>query len=169
MNLYIVRHAIAVEQGTPEYKEDRLRPLTGKGKEKMQRIAKGLKALKTELNLIMTSPYLRTVETAEILREAFSLEKRDVVETMHLAPMEFSNKLVNLINKDYADVENIALVGHEPSLGTLASMLISGDHNLSLTLKKGSVCHLSVDSLHYGRCATLDWLLLPSQLAKLGG
>jgi len=73
-----------------------------------------------------------------------------------------------LINEKYAEVENLALVGHEPSLGKLASMLISGDPNLSLSLKKGSVCRLSIDTLQYGRCATLEWLLSPSQLAKLG-
>lgn len=169
MNLYIVRHAIAEEAGTPGYEDDRLRPLTDQGKKKMYKIAKGLKELEVEINLILTSPYLRTVETAKILRKTFDLNKMDVVETEHLAPVGYSDRLVNLINEKYIEMENIALVGHEPSLSSLISMLVAGDTDLSLTLKKGGVCRLLVDTLQYGRCATLDWLLFPSQLAELGG
>ena len=168
MNLYIVRHAIAVEAGTPEYEDDSLRPLTEKGKKKMRLIAQGLKEMGTEINLILTSPYLRAVETAKILRKIFDLTKGDVIETEHLSPVGYGDQLIQLINEKYADMENITLVGHEPSLGILASMLISGDPNISLTLKKGGVCRLSADTLQYGRCATLDWLLSPSQLAELG-
>lgn len=157
-----------MEAGTPEYEDDSLRPLTGKGKKKMQQIAQGLKGLAAEINLILTSPYLRAAETARILRKAFDLNKQAVVETEHLAPVGYGDQLVNLINEKYADVENIALVGHEPSLSSLVSVLVSGDPNLSLTLKKGGICRLSVDTLQYGRCATLDWLLSPSQLAELG-
>jgi len=60
-------------------------------------------------------------------------------------------------------------VGHEPSLSGLASMLLSGDPALSITLKKGGICKLSVETLQYGRCATLDWLLSPAQLVEIGG
>ena len=66
MNLYIIRHAIAVEAGTPEYEDDSLRPLTDRGKKKMVRIAQGLKNLEVELDLILTSPYIRAAETAKV-------------------------------------------------------------------------------------------------------
>ena len=134
----------------------------------MQKIAQGLKGLEAEIDLILTSPYVRAVETAKILRKVFDLNKDNVVETEHLTPMGYGDQLVNLINEKYADAESIALVGHEPSLSNLASVLVSGDPNLSLTLKKGGICRLSVDTLQYGRCAALDWLLSPSQLAELG-
>ena len=167
MNLYIVRHAIAVPAGTPGYEDDSQRPLTGKGKKKMERIAQGLKDLEVELNLILTSPYLRAADTARILRKVFDLGKSDVVETEHLAPTGYGDQLINLINEKYANIADLALVGHEPYLGNLISVLVAGDPNSSFTLKKGGVCRLSVDTLQYGRCATLDWLLAPSQLAEL--
>jgi len=168
MNLYIIRHAIAAEAGTT-YAEDHLRPLTEKGRGKMHKIALGLKKeLKTEIQLILTSPYLRAVETAKILRKAFNLGKNELSITEHLSPMGHGDQLINLINETYAEIDNIALVGHEPSLSILASILISGGPNLSLSLKKGSVCRLSVNTLQYGRCATLEWLSSPSQLAELG-
>ena len=134
----------------------------------MQKIAQGLRELETELDLILTSPYVRAVETAKILRKVFDLKKENVVETEHLTPTVDGTQVVNLIKEKYADVERIALVGHEPALSNLASVLISGDPTLALTFKKGGVCRLSVDTLQYGRCATLDWLLSPAQLVELG-
>jgi len=44
---------------------------------------------------------------------------------------------------------------------------VSGDQNLSITMKKGGLCKLTVDALRYGRCATLEWLLTPAQLVRI--
>ena len=55
MNLYFIRHAIAVQAGTPEYENDSLRPLTDKGIKKMQKIARGLKDLGAEIDLIASA------------------------------------------------------------------------------------------------------------------
>ena len=133
----------------------------------MQKIAQGLKALEVEIDLIITSPYVRAVGTTKILQKVFDLKKEDVVATEHLAPVGYSDQLIHLINEKYADVEKIALVGHEPSLSSLVSVLLTGEPNLALTLKKGGVCRLTVDNLQYGHCAILNWLLYPSQLAGL--
>ncbi len=76
MNLYIVRHAIAVDEGTADF-EDSQRPLTDKGRRKMRQIAKGLRALGVEFDLILSSPYLRAQETAEILAECVQDEEKD--------------------------------------------------------------------------------------------
>lgn len=167
MYLYVVRHAIAVEAGTPGYEDDSQRILTGKGRKKMARIAQGLKELEERLDLILTSPYLRATQTATILRKVFNLKKDKVIETEHLTPMGYADQLINEINEKYGDLERIALVGHEPSLGNLVSVLVAGEPDISLTLKKGGVCRLSVGNLQYGRCAALDWFLSPSQLVEL--
>ena len=45
MNLYIVRHAIAVEHGTPGYEDDSQRPLTDNGRKKMKKISRSLDRL----------------------------------------------------------------------------------------------------------------------------
>jgi phosphohistidine phosphatase SixA len=57
------------------------------------------------------------------------------------------------------------LVGHEPYLSDLVSMLLTGHTGLPLNLKKGGLCKLSVTRVRYGRCATLEWLLAPRVLA----
>ena len=56
MNLYIVRHAIAEQRGTPDYDDDSQRPLTDKGRKKMNKIVKGLRQFGIELDTILTSP-----------------------------------------------------------------------------------------------------------------
>ncbi len=68
MNLYIIRHAIAVDEGTPEYEQDSERPLTDKGKKKMRQISKGLRTLGADFDLILSSPYVRAKRLLRSLR-----------------------------------------------------------------------------------------------------
>ena len=67
MKLYLVRHSNAVDPGSPEYEDDSQRPLTEKGRDKMERIASALKGLGAEPDRILSSPYARAKQTAEIL------------------------------------------------------------------------------------------------------
>jgi phosphohistidine phosphatase len=166
MNLYIIRHAIAVDRGTPEYEDDSQRPLTDKGKKKMREIAKGLRALGVGFDLILSSPYVRARETAEILADVFKI-KKDIQFSDNLFPMGDPDLLISEINEKY-DVDNIALVGHEPELTYLIGLLVSENAGLDMTLKKGGVCNLSAADLHHTRKATLDWLLTPGILVALG-
>ena len=165
MILYIIRHAIAEQRDSnSSEQEDSQRPLTNEGRKKMRKIAQGLKELGTPIDLVLTSPYLRAVDTARIVAKRFDLDPDKLIQADDLSPVGQADRLVNEIDKKYGQVENIALVGHEPSLSRLISMLLSGDPTLPITLKKGGVCRLSVEKLQYGRCATLEWLLAPAQL-----
>jgi len=167
MILYIIRHAIAAEAATFEG-DDSQRPLTSKGRRKMRSIAQGLKELEIRLDLILTSPYLRSIQTAHILAKKFDLKEEQIVCTDHLAPTGYADQLVNEINEKYSDVEHIALIGHEPYLSKFASVLMTGDPNASIVLKKGGVCRLAIEKIQYGRCAMLEWLLSPAQLVEIG-
>ncbi len=170
MNLYLIRHAIAatVPPEGPEG-DDSQRPLTTKGRNKMYRIARGLKELGASIDLILTSPYLRTTQTARVLAKTFELGKGKIIPSAALAPAGQVGDLVNDINEKCQGVADIALVGHEPYLSRLTALLLSGDPSLSITLKKGGVCCLSIETLQSGRCATLEWLLTPAQLVGIGG
>lgn len=166
MNLYIIRHAIAVEEGTPEYEEDNQRPLTDKGKKKMRQIAKGLRALGVGFDLVLSSPYVRAKETAEILADVFKM-KKSIEFSENLIPMGDPDLLISEINEKYS-VDSIALVGHEPELTNLIGLFVSENAGVDITLKKGGVCSLSADDLHHTRKATLEWLLTPGILVDLG-
>ena len=134
MNLYLIRHAIAVDEGTPEYEEDSQRPLTDKGKKKMRQIAKGLRTLGADFDLILSSPYERAKETAEILEGVFKL-KKDVALSENLVPMGDPDLLIAEMNEKYSE-NSIALVGHEPFLSALIGLLVSENAGMDMTLKK---------------------------------
>src|ERR1044071_8278792 len=157
MNLYIVRHAIAVERGTPGYEEDGQRPLTEAGRRKMKKIVKGLSQLDLDLDLILSSPYVRARDTAKILAGEFKL-KGNVALSDNLIPPGNFEKLIEEIHQKY-NVNNLALVGHEPMLSSLVSWLTTGNTDLRLTLKKGGVAFLSTANLYQDGHATLEWLL----------
>jgi phosphohistidine phosphatase len=127
-----------------------------------------VKELEAQIDLILTSPFLRATQTTEVLAKTFSLDDDKIIQTEHLTPTGYPDKLIDLINEKYGDIENIAIVGHEPYLSGLVSMLIAGDPDISLNLKKGGICCLSVEKLVHARCANLNWLLSPGQLVDIG-
>ncbi len=165
MNLYLVRHAKACERSR-QWRPDSTRPLTRAGEKKMAEAARGLLSLKVELNLILTSPYARALRTAEILGEVFGAKK--LFETRHLVPEAEPKAIIDEINSNFSALKDIALVGHEPFLSRLISLLLSGQDTLSIDLRKGACCKLSVGQLSAGPCARLEWLLTARQMARLG-
>ena len=76
MELYLLRHALAVDRGTPGYEDDSRRPLTAGGRKQMKRGVKGMKALGLSFGWIFSSPFLRARETAEIVGKALKMEDR---------------------------------------------------------------------------------------------
>ncbi len=167
MNLYIIRHAIAVDEAMSDYESDRERPLTDKGRKKMRQIAKALYNLGVELDLILSSPYVRACETAEILADVFKM-KKEIVLSDHLVPSGNPELLIGEINEKYS-VDSLAVVGHEPFLSALISFLVAENAKVEITLKKGGVCYLAADDLHHlDHRATLEWLLTPGILMEIG-
>ena len=165
MNLYIVRHAIAVDPGTPGYEDDSQRPLTDKGIRKMNKIVKGLHQFDLKLDKILSSPYVRARDTAKILATEFQRANQLSFSDNLIPPANFE-ALVAEIHEKY-DVDNLALVGHEPMLSQFVSWLTTGDTKMNLILKKGGACCLSADNLYQDHRAELIWLLTPALMVQL--
>jgi phosphohistidine phosphatase len=163
MELYFLRHAIAEDRTAPQLKSDKDRALTSKGEKKMRRIAKGMKKLGLSFDLILSSPYLRAKQTAEIVAEEFKSQKA-LEFSSNLAPGGNPKALIEELNEKHGKRKRICLVGHEPYLSSMISVLVAGDAKVAITLKKAGLCKLSLDQLNYGRCATLEWLLAPKLL-----
>src|SRR5258708_1648062 len=100
MNLFILRHAIAEPRGTPTPGGDSQRRLTSAGKTKMRRAARGMRSLGLEFDLILSSPYLRASETAEIVAEVFGLEKQLTISAA-LAADGNPKELLDQLKRDY--------------------------------------------------------------------
>ena len=165
MNLYIVRHAIAVARGTPGYDDDSQRPLTDNGRKKMKKIVKGLRQIDIELEMILSSPYVRALDTAKILADEFKM-KNQLSLSENLTPPGNFEGLVEEIHEKY-NVKNLALVGHEPMLSSFISWLTTGNKDMKITLKKGGVSCLSADHLYQDHRAILEWLLTPALMVEL--
>ena len=168
MDLYILRHGIAVELGTEGITEDSARALTAEGEAKTRQIAAALKAMKLSFELILSSPFLRAKQTADIV--AAKLKATGALKlTDALAVGGSPRTLVRSIANRKPVPQSVLLVGHEPYLSELISLLVAGPTGLDMTLKKGGLAKLAVPRLKYGRCATLEWLLTPKQLALMAG
>ena len=168
MNLYILRHGLAVEPGTPGYAKDADRPLTPKGERKLWQIAEAMEALELSFDLMLSSPYLRARQTADIIAEAFNARKK-LEFSEFLTPSGSPKRLIEFLLDLKPLPGNVLLVGHEPYLSGLIALLVAGDARLWVTLKKGGLCKLNAESLKPGRCAVLEWLLTPGQMKLMGG
>jgi phosphohistidine phosphatase len=165
MILYILRHAIAADKA--EWKgADSDRPLTKDGIRKMKKVAKGMRRLDIKVEWILTSPYRRAYETAVIAARELKLKKRLKTSRM-LTPDGDIKALIKHLGLNFRTWESVMLVGHEPYLGSLIGLLAAGNASAGTLLDKAGLAKLSTDSLTYGQCARLEWLLSPRILKKL--
>lgn len=166
MDLYILRHAIAEAHSSSAPGGDSQRRLTSEGAKKMRKAAKGLKSAGLSFDLILSSPFTRARQTAEIMAEIFRGKNR-LEFSSALASDGNPKELIDELRQRHRKRKKILLVGHELYLSRLISLLISGDTSIAIDLKKGGLCKLSMAELHYGRCAVLDWLLAPRQMVRM--
>lgn len=162
MELYFLRHADAAGQVSSDTKTDSARPLTPRGIQDAKEAAKGMKNLGLSFDHVVSSPYLRAVQTAEIIAEAFlSGSKIELADT--LVPHGDFKNFSKLLGKFEGD-ESVLFVGHQPALGTFISELVFGKSRASIDLKKCGLCHIQTSELGPGDLAEFEWLLTPEQL-----
>lgn len=163
MELFLLRHGQAVERGTPGYENDFARPLTAKGERQLRQSCPALQKLKLRWDLIASSPLVRARQSAEIIASELKLTKR-LRLSEHLQPGGDPKQLIAALNRLRPAPKTILLVGHEPGLSDLISLLVTGKPGGGFALKKGGLAKLEVEKLSAGHCATLVWLLTPKQM-----
>jgi len=163
MNLYLLRHGIAAEPKVAGIEPDSERPLTAKGENRLRIAAKAMAELDLNFDLILSSPFRRAKQTAEIMARHFKMQKKLALSD-DLTPTGNPRLLIQQMNRLRPEPDNVLLVGHEPYLGRLVALLTAGNTALELEFKKGGLCKLETEFLMYGRCARLVWLLTPRQM-----
>ena len=88
MILYLVRHGIAIDRADPKSPPEAERPLTAKGVQKTRLAALGLRALGAKPDVLITSPYVRAAQTAEIFAEALGISPEKIRVSEALNPAE---------------------------------------------------------------------------------
>jgi phosphohistidine phosphatase len=162
--LLIVRHGIAVEPGTVGI-ADAERPLTPKGVKRMRQVAEGLFKLDLKLDRIVTSPLPRARQTAEIVAEA--LDAVELVEVSNVLQAGTAAATIERWLRERRE-ERLMIVGHNPSLSDLISLLVLGTTQpLLCDLKKGAVAALERSMPAQGPYQ-LAWIAPPRLIRRLG-
>jgi phosphohistidine phosphatase len=164
--LLIVRHAIAEERETAARLglSDAERPLTQKGSKRMKAIAEAITTQVSPPQRILSSPLLRAHQSAELLAAAFP--GVDVVIEEGLSPGAPLKQLVAQLHQQTEGGLTL-LVGHEPDLSRLISLLLFGKTSADIQLKKGGAALLDFPrGIDAGQAALL-WLMTPGQLRSL--
>lgn len=167
MFVLIIRHAKAEPRTVLGSigKKDATRPLTDTGRKDMRKAAKGLRTLVPEIDVIAASPLVRAQETAAIISERY--DAMPVTELAPLAPGGAKQAVLDWL-RDQPESATIALVGHEPDLGILASWLLSGRQESFISFKKGAGCLIELTDRPEAGAGRLAWLLPPAALRKHG-
>ena len=140
MEIYLIRHGIAVERGI--YPPDAERPLTDKGIAKTTKVARRLSDMRITFEYLLSSPLVRAYQTAEIIRKAGLSKGITVNET--LAPDGDLQTWLQWLSNNYYEDHKVALVGHQPDLGSWAEMLVFGKIKKRLTVKKAGIVGIKV-------------------------
>jgi phosphohistidine phosphatase len=151
-HLYVIRHAVA-EDHAADGGGDFDRRLTKKGRRKFERLVCRLQAAGLDVDLIATSPLVRTRQTAEILADAFA-GRPPVVVVDALAPGSDWQALVAWTIRQ--DAGRVAWVGHAPCVGRLVALTI-GDGSAAIRMQKGAVAAIRLDD-GPGQPGELEWL-----------
>jgi phosphohistidine phosphatase len=167
MDLLIVRHGVAEDKEAfaETGKSDDERPLTDKGRKKMKRVSRGLRAIIPDIGLLVTSPLARAHETADFIAAAYDMEIGEVDDV--LKPEASFDAFLEWL-RPRAKRSPVCIVGHEPHLSGLATWLMSGANETQLELGKGGACLLSFDGGPKRGAAMLCWLLTSKQLEAMG-
>jgi phosphohistidine phosphatase len=165
MTLYIVRHGTA-ENEPPPGGDDGARRLTARGREKVREAAAGMRALGLKFDAILASPLPRAAETAELVAATYAGNPAPEVLPALSTGVTPAETIAAL--KPYERHEHLMIVGHEPGLSGIASLLLTGSANsVSLEFKKSGMIALELhDGLARGG-AQLLWMLTPRHLRRL--
>ena len=165
MRLYVMRHAEAEPRGSAGISSDSKRPLTEEGQRQARRVAEGLKRLRVHVDLIVTSPYLRAVQTAEAVARVLGVRTR--IHKLLELRSETAPADTSLALRAFAE-EQLLCVGHEPHLSAWIAELVAGDGGMRCLMKKGGVASIELERVPPPRgSGTLRWLMMPKHLALI--
>jgi phosphohistidine phosphatase len=165
MDLYIVRHGIAIDRGAPKCPADAERYLTEEGRAKTGQVAEGVASMGVQADLFLTSPYVRAVETAEIFAAVLNYPKEKIRKTDLLLPGAEPLLLIRELAREKV-ASTVFLVGHAPQLDEVIAAALNSKKHLT-SLKKAGVALIALTRVS-PPSGELVWLCTPKILRKAG-
>lgn len=161
MKLYVMRHARA-EDSTPSV-DDHDRSLTQGGRERTRKAALGMLAMGLRFDVILTSPKVRALETASLVSAAYDQEPAPQI--LHALMDEIPIESAASDLEPYLLYESVLIVGHEPQLSGLISLLLTGGAGLlTIALKRGGCVAIDMPDHRDRAGAGLCWMMTQRQL-----
>lgn len=156
MEIYLLRHGIAEDGqvGQP----DAERVLTADGKKKLRNVLRAAAAAGVAPSLILTSPYKRAVQTAQLAAEILDY-KGELLRTKALEPGSSPKPVWDEI-RVHKDESRILLSGHEPLFSRLTAYLLNAPE-LQIDFKKGAIACVEVERFTAEPHGVLRWYLTP--------
>jgi phosphohistidine phosphatase len=151
-----MRHGIA-EDGQPGGK-DSARALTAEGRKRLRAVLRRAKEAGVAPGLILSSPYVRALQTAEIAAKELGYSA-EILRTRVLEPASQPEAAWEEIRL-YKDHDQILLTGHEPLFGRLAAYLL-GAPALEFDFKKGAIVRIDIEHPGPRPRGVLKWMLAP--------
>ena len=155
MLLHLVRHAHALSE-----EEDPTRPLSPRGRGEIARLARFLGACGVfRPSQIWHSPLLRSLQTADALAARLLLTDTMRIEIPGLLPEDEPDEVAERLHLQPKDRGDIAIVGHEPQLSALASLLVRGKARPALfVLKKCALITLELADTTHKKTGHARWV-----------
>jgi phosphohistidine phosphatase len=166
MQVCIMRHGIAVDRVEPDGPPDSERPLTPKGRDRTLRAAEGLKALGLKPDLLLTSPFLRALQTAEIVAGVLDIPPAALERSDALLPEANPAELFRLLCRGKA--RSILCFGHAPHVDEAIAFALGLNRPFTALKKAGAAC-ISLDGPFPPRGGVLEWLHTAKSLRLLKG
>ncbi len=166
LSLILVRHGPAQEREefAKTGQADSLRPLTPKGMERTRLASASLAKLLGPVDYLITSPYVRAAQTADILAQSLTVQQH--LKSEHLAPeSDPAHQIGWLKAAGFSGI--VVVVGHEPNLSEWIAWLLCPHAPVLVEMKKGAACALHFSEGLDQSQAQLLWLLTQPQLAAL--
>lgn len=165
MQLYIVRHGIAIDREDPQCPPDPDRYLTEEGVEKTKGVARGLAALGVSGDLFLTSPYVRAVQTAEVVAAILGYAKQKIRRTDSLLPGTEPSLIFRELAKD-KPASTVLVFGHAPHLDDLVATAVGAKKRVT-QLKKAGIALIELKRIS-PPIGVLAWLATPKLLRRAG-
>lgn len=159
MLIHLMQHGVCLPKEL-----DAHQPLSPVGREQIQKSAKAAQILGLRYELVIASPKIRSQQTAEIMADytgypVSHIEVTDAVKAM--APAQATLSFIH----EYDGLDSIFIAGHLPSLGIVASTLLTGGSKLDIHIENGGL--MQIDLQPGKDKGVLNWYLSPAQLAQI--
>ena len=146
MNLYLIRHSIA--ENISFDKKDFDRELTEEGKFVIKKSAEAWKNYVGNVEVILTSPLIRAIQTAEIISSTLQ-EIPNLIKDNNLGTGSRTADLIDILNS--LEYKNVVVVGHQPDLSQHLNNFC-GTGSFNLAFPPASLAKIEFDnSIKYGR------------------